>query len=168
MEERYDAEGDDEGGGVDQPLRNAQRVQQRFDKGRDDGLSQSAQSEGGDRNTKLAHGEVRVQPLANLPDNARRRPALLDEPVDLRGSYPHEGELRGHEQPIQGHQDEGGKDPEQGDDYFQNRSSGGCVRARPRSRGAPVLDASPSSMGSKYTSRYGLANRSSTSARQHS
>ena len=41
--------------------------------------------------------EVPVELPTGVPDQARRRLALLHEPVELRGSYPDEGELRRHE-----------------------------------------------------------------------
>ena len=73
-------------------------------------------------------------------------PALLDQPVDLRGPYLDQGELGRHEETIQSDQEEGGEDPEGGKYQGFQGYSLGRLRKRAPSKGAQVLDVSPRSM----------------------
>jgi hypothetical protein len=115
VREGHYAEGQREGERVAPTLRQAEELEERHhEQPVHDGLRKGAQAQRGDSDAELADGEVLVQLPASVPDHARRRPALLDEPVDLGGADPDEGELGRHEEPVQGHEQERDEEPEQG------------------------------------------------------
>jgi hypothetical protein len=85
-------------------------LEQRLDQGGHRRLAQSAQTQGGDSDPELADREVGVEPPRRLFDQTGRPPALLDEPVHLRGPDLDQRELRGHEETIQSDQKERSED----------------------------------------------------------
>jgi hypothetical protein len=104
VQERDDREPYDECDKVQRAARDPERFEKRFYQGGHGRLAQGAEAEGGDRDPELADRKVGVEPPRGLLDETGGGPALLDQPVDLRGPYLDEGELRRHEETIQNDQ----------------------------------------------------------------
>ena len=152
-----DKQGYGYGYGVQQRGRKAQGPQQRLDEVGDSRLGQGADAKRADRDAELADGQVPVELLLGDLDQAGRGLALLHETVHLRRPYSHEGELRRHEQAVQGDEQECGQDS-------KDRQAGGCYyvqddssedRGRLQGGDARVLDMSLGSIRcvAEYTTR---------------
>ena len=70
-------------------------------------LAQRAQSQGGHRDAELARREVGVYVRDGVGDRLGPRLSLAQQLVDLGGAQPRHRELRGHEEPVGRHQDNG-------------------------------------------------------------
>ena len=98
-------EGEDQGDHVAGRVRQAHRVQQRAEQVLDRRLGQRAEAQGAQRDAELRAGQHQRQ-LADAVQRGPGRPAAagrrLLQPVPLAG---HQGELGGHEEPVQRQQD---------------------------------------------------------------
>lgn len=106
VEERDEAEAECEGDEVNRPGRE-QFPEDGFDEGRDCGLTDPAQSQGGERNAELADRQIAVEVLEGVLNDPGAGFPLLDEGVHPRGANLHERELRGHEHAVHHDEEEG-------------------------------------------------------------
>jgi hypothetical protein len=97
VQEGYRPEGCGEGYDVGAALRYAQRLQERLEDMGEGGFSYPPEPQRGDRDAKLAHREVGVQPPGGVLYQTRRRPPFLDKAVHLGGPDLHEPEFGGDE-----------------------------------------------------------------------
>ncbi len=74
---------------------------------RDRRLADPPEGQGGHGDPDLADGEVRVQVAQGLAHHAGPGAPLLLQLHDARLAHAHQGELRGHEERVEAHQDEG-------------------------------------------------------------
>ncbi len=73
---------------------------------RDRGLAERSEDQARQRDAELTGGEVPVQILQDVLQDARGANVLLGEGVDARGAHLDQRELRGHEESVQEHEEE--------------------------------------------------------------
>ncbi|MNV57556.1 hypothetical protein D3C71_1498950 [compost metagenome] len=128
MQERDDAEGDDERGQARGFRGQPQRIEQRLQQMRERRFTHPAQAQRGERDAQLAGGQIRIQVRVHVEQQAAAPAVFFRQAHGLGVAQLDQGELGGHEETVEHHQQQRQRKEQEVADHSRPRSTAAKAR----------------------------------------